>query len=262
MSTNDPYGQGGLGDQFNANAQGQNHGGQPSYGQQPGHDAYGQQQYGQQGGHDAYGQQQYGQQGGQQHYGQQGHDAYGQGGQQYGQPAYGAQPGYGQQQFGAMAQAPMPYAHWGKRVLAYLLDTLIMLPLIIIAAIAMGTSMSDLETSTDVYGNTTTTGSPSTGALALAMLCYLVVFVFSLWNLVFRQGKTGQSLGKKWTGITLLSEQTGQPLGAGMTFVRGLAHFLDSLPCNIGYLWPLWDTKRQTFADKIMNSVVVEKPNS
>ena len=94
------------------------------------------------------------------------------------------------------------------------------------------------------------------------MLCYLVVFAFSIWNLVFRQGKTGQSLGKKWTGITLLSEQTGQPLGAGMTFVRGLAHFLDSLPCNIGYLWPLWDTKRQTFADKIMNSVVVEKPNS
>ena len=47
-----------------------------------------------------------------------------------------------------------------------------------------------------------------------------------------------------------------------MTFVRGLAHFLDSLPCYIGYLWPLWDTKRQTFADKIMNSVVVEKPNS
>ncbi|MBE7371353.1 RDD family protein [Dermacoccus barathri] len=255
MSTNDPHGPGGLGDQFNANAHGQNNGGQygqQPYGQQPGHDAYGQQ------GNQHYGQQPYGQQ----QYGQQGHDAYGQGGQQYGQPAYGAQPGYGQQQFGAMAQAPMPYAHWGKRVLAYLLDTLIMMPFIIIAAIAMGTSMSDLETSTDVYGNTTTTGRPSTGALALGMLCYLVVFAFSIWNLVFRQGKTGQSLGKKWTGITLLSEQTGQPLGAGMTFVRGLAHFLDWLPCYIGYLWPLWDTKRQTFADKIMNSVVVEKPNS
>ena len=27
----------------------------------------------------------------------------------------------------------------------------------------------------------------------------------------------------------------------------------------IGFLWPIWDSKRQTFADKIMNTVVVMK---
>ena len=36
-------------------------------------------------------------------------------------------------------------------------------------------------------------------------------------------------------------------------------HVLDSLPCYLGYLWPLWDAKRQTFADKIMSTVVVEQ---
>ncbi|MDQ1539752.1 MAG: hypothetical protein QOH29_478, partial [Actinomycetota bacterium] len=25
----------------------------------------------------------------------------------------------------------------------------------------------------------------------------------------------------------------------------------------LGYLWPLWDSKRQTFADKILKTVVV-----
>ena len=42
-----------------------------------------------------------------------------------------------------------------------------------------------------------------------------------------------------------------------MNFVRIIAHFLDSLACYIGWLWPLWDDKRQTFADKVCGSIVV-----
>jgi len=33
------------------------------------------------------------------------------------------------------------------------------------------------------------------------------------------------------------------------------AHIIDGLICNIGYLFPLWDAKRQTIADKIMSTV-------
>ncbi len=42
--------------------------------------------------------------------------------------------------------------------------------------------------------------------------------------------------------------------------LRDLAHVLDSLPFYIGWLWPLWDTKRQTFADKVVKTVVVTVP--
>jgi hypothetical protein len=48
----------------------------------------------------------------------------------------------------------------------------------------------------------------------------------------------------------------GQPLGVGMCFVRELAHIIDSIPCYIGYLWPIWDPRRQTFADKLCSTVV------
>jgi hypothetical protein len=27
----------------------------------------------------------------------------------------------------------------------------------------------------------------------------------------------------------------------------------------VGYLWPLWDDKRQTFADQVMKTVVIEE---
>ena len=98
-----------------------------------------------------------------------------------------------------------------------------------------------------------------TGAL-LMLIGYVDVIAIGTWNLVFRQGTTGWSIGKRVLGIRLLSESTGQPLGPGMTFVRMLAHILDSLPCYVGYLWPLWELKRQTFADKIMGSVVIPQP--
>jgi hypothetical protein len=41
-----------------------------------------------------------------------------------------------------------------------------------------------------------------------------------------------------------------------MAFVRDLAHIVDSLACYLGWLWPLWDAKRQTFADKLVKTVV------
>jgi hypothetical protein len=34
---------------------------------------------------------------------------------------------------------------------------------------------------------------------------------------------------------------------------------VDSIICFVGYLFPLWDPKRQTIADKIMTTVVTTK---
>jgi uncharacterized RDD family membrane protein YckC len=93
---------------------------------------------------------------------------------------------------------------------------------------------------------------------AIIILAYIVAIGFSLWNQVFRQGTTGQTIGKQVVGIRLIREQDGQPVGPGMAFIRGIAHILDSIPCDIGFLWPLWDAKNQTFADKVCNTVVVK----
>ena len=39
-----------------------------------------------------------------------------------------------------------------------------------------------------------------------------------------------------------------------MAFVRDITHIVDGF-FYLGYLWPLWDPKRQTFADKICSTV-------
>ena len=189
------------------------------YGQQP---QYGQQQpqYGQPQ-QPQYGQEQYGQQQGQ--YGQKQPDA-------YGQPAYAHQGSYG--------QAGTEYASWGTRVGAYLVDSVVALPF---GALAVILGM-DFET----------------GAINLFYpIFFLLAIVVSGYNRWFLGGKTGQSWGRKALGIRLVGEQTGQPIGAGSAFVRDLAHFLDSISCYVGWLFPLWDAKKQTFADKVMNTIVV-----
>ena len=55
------------------------------------------------------------------------------------------------------------------------------------------------------------------GGLVL-LIGYLAAIVFQFYNLYYLQGTTGQSIGKKQQGITLLKSDTGQPVGGWMAF--------------------------------------------
>jgi len=233
-------GQGGYGQQ----------GGQPGYGQgrgqQGSYSQSGQGGYGQQGGEPGYGQQAgYGQQGGQRGYGPPSYGeapagaAYSQPGQAYSQPYSGPPAGYQPApvaQPGGYAYGAPPYASWLIRVGAYIIDGIPSWILFIIGEALMARG--------------------GAGA-AIGGLLYLAGVGWFVYNRCFQAGRTGQSLGKKVTGIWLLGEDTGQPIGAGMAFVRDVAHIVDALICYIGFLFPLWDGKKQTLADKMVHTMVI-----
>ncbi|MBF9133531.1 RDD family protein [Plantactinospora sp. S1510] len=138
----------------------------------------------------------------------------------------------------------MNYAHWGSRVGAYLVDTLVVLPFSVLAVVFGGMS-TDAET-----------GQVS-GPGPLYYVFIVLAILLNGYNRWYLAGKTGQSWGKKALGISLVNEATNQPIGAGKAFLRELAHFVDGIICYIGYLFPLWDAKKQTIADKIVKTVVV-----
>jgi uncharacterized RDD family membrane protein YckC len=242
-----PYGQGGQ--------PGYGQGGQPGYGQggQPGYGQAGQPGYGQGGyGQGGYGQGGYGQGGyGQGGYGQGGRPGYGEpaapygagqpAGAPYGQAPYGAPPAGYQSgpvaQPGGYAYGAPPYAGWLTRVGAYIIDWLPSWVLIVIG---------------DVLASRGGAGSEIAVVFSLAALGWWI------YNRCFQAGRTGQSLGKKATDTRLIGEQTGRPIGAGMAFVRDIAHIVDAAICYVGYLFPLWDAKKQTLADKIVHTLVVK----
>jgi uncharacterized RDD family membrane protein YckC len=157
------------------------------------------------------------------------------------------QPGMPLTQGGAYSPATQAeYANWLYRVGSYVIDALITSALPIFVRILIGAA-----------GQTDSVGNPRGASLVVYLLSVLVSLGVFIWNSLIRQGSTGQSVGKQVTGTRLISLQTHQPIGGGMAFVRQLCHILDALPCYIGYLWPLWDSKRQTFADKLVGTVVV-----
>ena len=156
-------------------------------------------------------------------------------GQPYGQPPAGYQAG--PVMGGGYAYGAPPYTSWITRVGAYLVDALPSWVLIGLGAALLG------------HGG---------AGAAIGFIFYLASLGWVIYNRWYRAGTTGQSLGKSATNVRLISEQTGQPIGGGMAFVRDLCHFVDAVICYLGFLFPLWDDKRQTLADKIMSTVVVK----
>lgn len=160
---------------------------------------------------------------------------------QGGPPSYASGPPQG---------ASGPRATFGQRFGAMLLDWLILgVPLTIIAvimAVAIGAGADD------------TTGEVDDGAAGLSILLYLIIAIAAwAYYVMLEGGPTGQTLGKKAVGIRVVSMQTGGPIGYGKSFVRTLVRSFLSGFCLLGYLWMLWDQEKQTWHDKISDSVVV-----
>ena len=87
---------------------------------------------------------------------------------------------------------------------------------------------------------------------------YLACIAIQIWNRVFRQGSTGQSIGKKALGIKIVAADTGQLLGIGKTFGREVCAVIFNNICFLNVLWPLWDDKHQTWHDKVVSDLVIK----
>jgi RDD family len=174
----------------------------------------------------------------------------------YGAPP--APPAYGQQGYGAAPAYTGPYeqgstvgtlALWPQRALGWVID---FIALAIPGWILYAIGAPRVQT----VGNTIVSTGPNF-FYYLGGLYILALWIYNRW---YRGGTTGYTIGRGVAGVKLVKESTGEPVGMLLAFVRDLAHIIDSIICYIGWLFPLWDTKRQTLADKIMSTVVLAQP--
>jgi uncharacterized RDD family membrane protein YckC len=153
---------------------------------------------------------------------------------------YGGPPGYGggsSAPYGSGAGGGVvgpdgawvgpPLASWGRRVAGYLVDALI--------AIVVAAVLSLVDPQLGRLGN----------LVVLLVLGYLT-------------GTTGQTPGRRLLGTKVVRVSDGRVLGAGAGIGRQFLHLLDALSLLLGFLWPIWDKKNQTFADKVIDSVVLK----
>lgn len=177
----------------------------------------------------------------------------------YGQPPPGAAPQ-------PVWQPPVPrypYARWHRRVGGYLIDFapayLAQIPFWIgyamLSARLIQLARSPSTTaSDDVFAD-------FTGSALIWMIIGFVLMLAAIgwqwYNRWLIGGRTGQSMGRRVLKTKLVAEVNGQPIGAVNAFLRDLLHVLDGV-AYLGFLWPLWDQKRQTFSDMIMKTVVID----
>lgn len=130
------------------------------------------------------------------------------------------------------------HAPWHKRAAAFLID--------VIAPVVCMLAVFELW---DVLQR------PGWGLAAIAAV-YLALWAFLVWNSVFEQGRTGRTIGKSFVGIRVVDGADGRPLGWFRAFTRNVAHVIDVVPLLLGWVWPIWSRRKQTFSDMLSGSIV------
>lgn len=151
--------------------------------------------------------------------------------------------GYGQQPSYAGSTGTGAPAAYGTRAVALIIDALVGFG-IVIAGLIVGFLLGFV--------------SDTLGAIMWMIAVIGGMLVFPIWNAVFKQGQTGQTIGKTKQNIKLVSDTTGGPIGVGPAFIRYLLAGLLTSICYLDVLWPLFDEQKKRLTDKILNLSVVD----
>lgn len=96
--------------------------------------------------------------------------------------------------------------------------------------------------------------------MGLAGVSFIISFIIqALYFGGFLVYKQGQTLGKMFLGIRVVSID-GKPITWGKALLREiLGKMISVLVLGLGYLWVIWDGKKQAWHDKIAGTYVVYK---
>ena len=152
-------------------------------------------------------------------------------------------------------QVEETYGGFGRRVAAVLLDLVWRIPLAFVAGIVAITAFGSAETVAISGGGEWEYGiEGSTGAPGQV----LVQFVQAGATLAFWQYRQATP-GKAWLGLAIIDAVTGGRVPFPRLVLRYLGMFLSALPLGLGFLWVIWDRRKQGWHDRIAGTLVVRR---
>jgi uncharacterized RDD family membrane protein YckC len=133
----------------------------------------------------------------------------------------------------------------GRRVLAIIVDGLVLGVLFWVMSMIFGTS--------SVEGGAASASLGTLGTLLYAILA------FGYFTLL--EGQLGQTLGKMLLGIKVVREDNGEVPGLGAAAIRTVLRIIDALPFAylVGFISILISSKNQRLGDMAANTLVVRK---
>ena len=151
-----------------------------------------------------------------------------------------------------------PFADFGTRVVAFLIDVTIVVILVMVGSCGCGSLMTLLLVSLESPLDPISGGGLSLICLSSQCLIWLVPYLIVLAYHSLQLPRGGQTIGKRVMKIQVVSSDGNPP-----TFVqalgRTLAYTLSELIFFIGYFFPLFDESHQALHDKVAGTYVVKR---
>lgn len=144
------------------------------------------------------------------------------------------------------------YAGFGRRILAYWVDFLILFPVGLTIQQILGANpfaMFQYETLEQLQKaqQSGTNTIPTLISLAIGLAYFLIMWV----------NYDGATPGKRLMAIKIIRSD-GSKLSYPSAFLRYIGYFVSAFVFGLGYLWMIWDKKKQAWHDKIAGTVVVK----
>ncbi|MCI0413585.1 RDD family protein [bacterium] len=168
------------------------------------------------------------------------------------QPRSPAAPGFGMQPPPplAVSAGALNYAGFGVRLVAAIIDSLLLSALMIPFIIIVVVFMMRMQTG----------GEPSPLAMIAVFGSYLLMMIASLaYQLIFI-GKKGATPGKKFMKLRVTFPDGTYPIGIGKAFVRLIGYMISGMICYIGFLMIIFDKEQhRALHDKMAGTVVIRE---
>jgi uncharacterized RDD family membrane protein YckC len=155
-------------------------------------------------------------------------------------------------------QAPPPepgpapgvrFAGHGPRLVAYIVDSIIIGVVIVAVSILLGIVMAGAAAS-DAAG----------AAVGGALLWLVVILVVSLAYFPWFWARGGQTPGMKMFRLRVVRDADGGPVSGMSAFLRLIGFWVNSVVFYIGFIWIFVDKRRRGWHDLIAGTVVIEQP--
>jgi uncharacterized RDD family membrane protein YckC len=155
-----------------------------------------------------------------------------------------------------MPRAGTRYGGFWQRFGARFLDGLIVLAFAFIPATVVGVIVHQaMYPSDQLFVSDQQAANAETAGIWAGWGVYMLVSVMYFligWS-------TGGTWGLRAVGLRLVSTATGGAPGLGSALARLIVQYISAIPLYLGFLWMLWDDKKQTWHDKAAGTVVVAR---
>src|SRR5262245_4991258 len=139
------------------------------------------------------------------------------------------------------------FANHGARLMAYIVDTIVIFALIMgLAAVFGGITIGAAATESWLL------------VLAGILLWFVTFFAVSLLYFPFFWWKGGQTPGMRLFHLRVVRDRDGGPLSGGQASLRLLGYWINAVVFYVGFAWILIDSRRRGWHDLIAQTCVIE----